>query len=350
MRFLSLLFISTLILTDSYAYRRDEMEKVQTEKKDEKPKKSCKKNSGVFFVADFLYWKIRNNSWIFALNPTYEKLTSPIYTKYDTMRPDYKLEPGLRIGMGYSFSHDTWDIYADWTYTHSKTKSSFVSDDKKILISTFAGSVDIGSLSGKWDLDYHTWDIECGRSFHPGIYFSWRPFIGIRGTYFKQIFHTYAADPDDDTPTSQQIFPLSVKAHDQFWGVGIRAGLDAKVQFCNYFGLFGKVSGAILYGEVDAPNILTTNIGQAPNLPDNAGETHLDIKNKYYESKPTAQIMLGLEGGSGFCNNSKYFGIKAAFEINYWWDQENSHTLGMSRDYGTPLEFAGLTISARLEF
>jgi hypothetical protein len=307
--------------------------------------RNCPQNVGFFFVGDFLYWKGRNNSWIIAMhNISEETLPTQTLIKADTLRPDFEWKPGLRVGIGYNLPHDNWDIYLDWTYVKSKAKKTVTAPNYSIEFSAFERVVYIGYIHGKWDVDYNTWDLEFGRSFYPGSYFSIRPFLGLRGTYFRQIFYTLADDPDPLTPPIDQIFPFSARVPDEYWGVGVRGGIDGELHICNYFGIFGKFSCSLLYGEVDAPIIIVDDIG----IP--AEETKRHITNKYYEIKPCSQIILGLSTGGCFDKKSKFFGIRAGFEMNYWWDQENSLNVGLPRDYGTPLEFAGLTLEARFEF
>ena len=164
--------------------------------------------------------------------------------------------------------------------------------------------------------------------------------MGLRGAYFKQTFFTDARNP---SPTETHlVFPFKAESPDTFWGVGIRGGADGELHFCKYLGIFGKLSGSLLYGQIDAPIKTITNLG----TPEEAIEK---IKNKYDEMKPSAQIIIGLSFKACF-RDTTLLDIKTGFEMNYWWDQENSVNSGLPRDYGTPLEFAGLTVSAKLEF
>ena len=68
---------------------------------------------GVYVTGDYLYWKAEQEGLTFAET---SKNRVP-FTVEDgkIFNPDFDWASGFRVGMGYNFRYDGWDLYLQWT-------------------------------------------------------------------------------------------------------------------------------------------------------------------------------------------------------------------------------------------
>jgi len=153
-------------------------------------------NSGAIIKIEFLYWMVKNNAAVVATKETVTDDAS-IYKKVE--RVNFKFEPGFRLGLGYNSTHDEWDIYAYWTYIHSNVSKTLNASNDFFLIpveidpdESFQNEAYYSK--GSWLLKYNRWDLEMGRYFYPGKYFSLRPNFGLIALIIDQKFTNTSKD------------------------------------------------------------------------------------------------------------------------------------------------------------
>ena len=163
-----------------------------------------------------------------------------------TKQPNFKFDPGFRIGLGYYCPSNCWDIALNWTHFHSKAKAFGASEP--ITLSTFASESEsfdlffndwsrlVGTfpdeVQSRWSLDMDLVDLEFAQKFYVNHCFILRPHFGLRFARVDQNNHVEAFSnhkapfDDDDSYTS---FTSVVKAKNDFRGVGPRIGLDMEI-------------------------------------------------------------------------------------------------------------------------
>lgn len=310
----------------------------------------CNEDIGFYFATDFLYWLVKNQA---NYNIAVSKPSDNDFIT-DIISPESDYKPGARVAVGYNISRDNWDIYLDWTWikSHSfvsKTANEYgvdgtvVRSDINIALNEDSDNntltlnpVDFTKSLSK--VKYNTWDFEIGKTYYPGTHLSLRPHVGVRGAWIKEGFGRFASSPLITT----SIFPLSKNIHEQFWGVGLRSGLNSEWNFSKSFGIYGKLSGSLLYCEHHFVKQSHDNIGAALSAVSY-------LKKEFSEMKPTVQAALGFAYETCFCN-SMLFSLKAGYEMNYWWDCFNVYDSSLFQIGTKALELSGLTLSARFDF
>jgi hypothetical protein len=100
-------------------------------------------------------------------------------------------------------------------------------------------------------------------------------------------------------------------SHNDFWGIGVRGGIDLEFILFKGIGIFGRMAGAMLYSKFDVDQ---TEI--------NANNSDYDytITRKFYTDIVNCDIALGLCWNTLFCQDKYRFGLKVAYELHRWFD------------------------------
>lgn len=196
---------------------------------------------------------------------------------------DFKWDPGFKAGIGLVFGErDQWDLLLNWTWLQSTAQGSYKGDQsisKEIMAPTLLlnpqpsalqytvpswGPVVLGgpaaNATSHWRLHYNTLDLELGRNFFLSKNLTLRPHIGLRGASLHQnIKAQYDSILNglvglaDGVPVPTVNFGgfspgNQFKGKNDYDAGGLRGGLDANWNFTNCFAVYGKISGALLYG------------------------------------------------------------------------------------------------------
>lgn len=326
------------------------------------PSARCTTNNNDFFVtADFLWWTVDEPETPIAIVNSTANLGptefSPQIGYIANNNPKWR--PGFRLGFGWDTCLDGWDLYVDWTWYKNRTISVikatatsplgaigvglpfpfFVPDTKTVL-------VEQGIANSSWKLLYNTIDLELGRSFYISCYLTIRPSIGIKGGWLHRSFVT--------TYVSQLITDLNwiyYPAKSNYWGIGPRLGLNTNWKLGAGFEVFGDAYGTLLYGK-NSKSHETFVFGFSP-LKRSSVLSDITSRKRSWRVVPTAQLILGFGWGDCFNCNKLYFGIRAGWEVNYYWNLAgfvNEDGNQAAYTFGKNLDLAGLTIDLKLDF
>jgi len=197
-----------------------------------------------FLNTEFLWWVAKEDGLYFAQSgfTNEETIAVPPDGTYNfkgrlqKVHPHWR--PGFRIGFGGNMSYDEWDIFLNWTWFQSHAGEK----KKGHLLALWAyPDVDEPGNSGRyarkargdWSLHYNVLDLEMGRAFWVGKYFSLRPFFGARGAWVDQAFkikYDLRTSPETD---------VRLKAKSDFEGGGVRAGFDARFTLLSGWSFYG---------------------------------------------------------------------------------------------------------------
>jgi hypothetical protein len=223
------------------------------------------------FRADFLWWRLSAEGLDLGVEETVTSTTSPVappratvINRARTKRPNFKYDPGFRIGLINHCSCDCWDFAVNWTHYHTKAKVngasdvangvSFFSDWERVI----GANPDVAR--GRYSLNLDLVDLEFGRKFYVSNCFILRPQFGLRFARINQSYRV-VSEANGTQTTILTNFSSAVKAHSDFLSVGPRVGLDVELDIGCGLSLFGCAAGSIVFGKFDdhAREIYTDN-------------------------------------------------------------------------------------------
>ncbi|HEY4832830.1 MAG TPA: Lpg1974 family pore-forming outer membrane protein [Waddliaceae bacterium] len=207
----------------------------------------CGGFEGFDIGVDFLWWKPCVDDLDFCASVDEESDGFDWNIKYKGICPDW--EPGVRVLFKMPSCYCDLGLAACYTYIHAQTKRSFRGDDDVACPLIHPATDEAGdtfdAARGRWELNYHDWDvlatydIACNQCHH------FKPFIGIAGNVINQKFHVkLRADSEIDT----------VNWSSDYWGVGLRAGAEYVYQISDCLRFFSVAHGTLLAGKADGTN------------------------------------------------------------------------------------------------
>jgi len=327
---------------------------------------------GLYVFADALYWHadVTNAEWAFV-NST--GAFSP--TSGANQELAFKWNWGFRVGLGYSMDHDQWDtdLYYTWFVNHaasgSTSQTAFTvpaGGAASSLNSALRGTPStVLSGTATTKLNFQVLDWELGRWFYVSNSISLRPHVGIKGAWIKLTENeTFAASA---VPTS-----YNVSNSTKSWEVGPSAGINSNWYFgCGntmpsgrgevkdrpMWSIFGDVSGALMYGHFKNSHTETgATAAGAAFAGFNASNLNRNLM------VPVLSGILGLAWDYCFDCDKMHVGIRAGYELQYWFRQNQRFSAfndGSSGSSATAprytrttgdLALQGLTIDVRFDF
>ncbi|NGX38105.1 MAG: hypothetical protein K1000chlam2_01276 [Chlamydiae bacterium] len=309
-------------------------------------------------TADFIYWTAREDHLGFALKESIQTQPDGQITQTDRGRvihPDWNFEPGFKIGVGYLYDHDGWDIQATYTWLRVRnTKNSVSIDDlntERILevggFGVFAGLSDVTEASGRWQLDFNVVDLELGRNFFISRYLKLHPHFGLKGTWQDQDYQVDALGVAQEFQVQDNRATSENKHHLEYWGIGILAGLDTTWHFNRCTSFLGNIRVSALWERFEVDNkstraLLVPQVGNSP-------VTILYAENDFRTIKPVLELFLGLRWETWFCCDGYHFSIEGGWEEQWWSDQNQFFEPTINSREGD-LNLQGFTVKMRLDF
>lgn len=299
--------------------------------------------------ASFIYWTAREDHLGFAYREPVQGISSgtTVTSKSHVKHPDWNFRPGFKIAVGYLYDHDGWDVLGEYTWLRVRdTKESLSANDLSTQriqgIWPFSINIDDPtSVQTLWQLDFNVVDLELGRNFFISRYLKLRPHFGLKGTWQDQHYHVAALGLSDNIPS------IVMDKHKlDYWGVGIRTGLDTAWHFSRCFSLYGEVSASLLWERFEAEektDIAPLEVGDAEPL------TALYVGNDIRAVRPVVELTLGLRWETWFCCEHYHFSIEAGWEEQWWSDQNQLFDAYQETRQGD-LSLHGLTLKARIDF
>lgn len=291
---------------------------------------------GVFVKGDFLFWKLYEFQTDFAFNT---RDGSTLF-KGNVHSMKFDWESGFRLGMGYIFDYEGWDLYLNFTdyKTHANKRIETHSGGK---LYEMWGIVTTGSdsIEAKWHVQFEELDLLLGRNYFISKYVSLHPHFGLTSAWIHQK-RTLQSALDLDTTGK-------LKEKNNCWGIGPRLGLDTQFFLGRNFSLYANGSGTLLWGDFKIRGKQTsTSNGLTDSLYDDNLNTHKMV--------PAAGLSLGVAYETNFNHNCNHFLIKLGYEAQYFWRQNqfpiyHAETFSFSRA-SDDLAMQGLTIDLRLDF
>jgi Legionella pneumophila major outer membrane protein precursor len=288
-------------------------------------------------TGEFLYWKVFQGGMEYAdsFNEAVGDLADARGHEIDF---DYK--PGFRVGVGL-LTPCCLDFNANYTRFYAKESESVT--DTLFPTFNYFGSPQgllipsVASAAADWRLCFQTAELEMGRVFSPSCAFALHPHLGVQGAWIDQKAEINYVASDGS--------PYNITFKNDFWGVGLKGGVDAGCQLRMGFSVFGDLALSLLYGHFDVHQVQLQ-----------IGVPQIDLSQTFWRIAPALQTSFGLAWEPiCLCNCPFPFVVSAAVEWQYWWSQNQTQRFTSSSDavHLIPeydLGLFGLTVRGTLYF
>lgn len=311
-----------------------------------------------YMTAEFIWWKAVEENVHYAVNGV--NATFPPGEELDrgsVKSPDFDFEPGFKLGFGLKFRHDGWDLYANWTWLSEFEGDSHVRTDEDSLVYTSLSTIATGASStanvenyndstqfsfekghAEWEMQFNALDLELGRNFFISRFLTLRPHFGLKFGWIDQDYEVKYKDTLLFTTESD----MKVEMDQDFFGVGIRTGLDTVWYFTKHWGLYGDFAFSALWSNFHSKR------------EDNYAAPGFD-KEEVTDYRRSLQTLTEvLELGLGFRYDTTFFVGDYAFYLQAGWEEQiwfNQNQFLDTRDTRTGnLTMHGLSVKAGLMF
>ncbi|GAB4194339.1 MAG: hypothetical protein Tsb0015_17310 [Simkaniaceae bacterium] len=331
--------------------------------------------SGWFVELSAIYWHAKVGGSDYAYTDQDPAGDFPVKGRMKDM--DFHWDWGVKAGLGYNFEHDGWDLYLHYTFldTNGDDKTFAGLNDTVIPLrgaATLTPPLDDGTTTAflfcthaksQYDFDFHSLDLELGRSFFVSKNLSLRPHMGLKAAWIdlEQLTRYHGGNPvaaSGRTTIGFNIFGLDgntvhVKDKSNFRGLGPRTGLNTEWYLGRGFSLFGETSLAMVFGLFDA---------------EHKERYSLDVENRRIRLEvnrhgftPTVQFQLGIAYKTYFNDDRNHLMLRLGYDSQYWWRVNQTvyvndipvSVLGSGVRYARYSEDAslmGITFDARVDF
>ncbi|MDN3507672.1 MAG: Lpg1974 family pore-forming outer membrane protein [Simkaniaceae bacterium] len=292
------------------------------------PARPAVEGHGFKFAFDILYWHTRMGGTEFAYTNDSDCSTFPITGELAEISLDW--DWGFRVGLGYNFEHDDWDIMATYTLFNtnggnsegSGANTSSVVGNRGWSLTPSGGNEGAGNEfvcadegKAKLKLDLDVIDLELGRNYFVSRDLSFRPHVGLETAWIKAEQNT---EFTGGTPTSPaRSFALGTNTFhvddtNKFWGIGPRTGFNSNWYLGNGFSIFGDADLALHWGRFKVSH------QESLSGDDNANNT-INISANMHRFVPKAGLTLGLRYGAYVFKQEQYISVALGYETQYWW-------------------------------
>lgn len=327
----------------------------------------------VFLTADFIYWTGRldnlPNTQSQAIHESDVGSISDASAQ-STLTVDFKhkMSPGFKAGIGLDLKHDGWDTYAKYTYFHTSATSNVSFQENGASAIDYSPRVVfdetttfVESEQSTWTLHFNSVDWELGRNHYISPNLLLRPHMGFKGSWQNQSYNDYQnglTDIQSDPNTPKVYNQITVGNYSSlnkqnYWGVGIRTGLNTSWQFNKNWSLFSDTALSALWGQFKITRVDTSSQDGADSSnkitikKDNVIVTNMN--KRIHTLRPVLELDLGIRWDYWFLDDDYRIRIQAAWEEQVWFDQNLFIRIGQPNRYGC-LNMQGLTVDFRLDF
>ncbi len=260
----------------------------------------------------------------------------------------YDWSPGFRVGGGYK-SHCCWGLAVEWTHLNGHADGSFQTPNfpqeffNIQWVSDFAGAR-ADRARAKWSLNYNVVDLSIGNEFSIGNCVCLRPYIGVRGAWINQRYHTdyHSLFMYSVFGPGEGVIPfdsdLNIKQN--FSAGGIRTGMGFNWDFACGWSLCGNVSASLLYAHykyrMSALGATFDTRQPTPSLIPVDGT----LEDQYNRVRANFEESIGLQWTGCFWQYQVF--VKIGYELSQWIDQNDFINVYSSVE-SRPLNLSGET-------
>ena len=311
----------------------------------------------LFFTADWLIWQGQENGLGYAVKTKEEQPLDTALYNSSVKDLHFDWDFGFRVGLGYNLPHDGWDLSSSWTWFQNNASGHASEGNGRLLASNvFApmGSDVEGyeSIKSKLNVKLNMIDLDLGREFFVSKWMTLRPFMGLRTAWIRQHLNTtyYSPLPSEIHDTISSVY---TKAKNNYWGLGLRGGLNTQWGLGAGVSLFGNAAVSILNG------FFSVNDYEATQFEDGKHNDAVSNSDSFRVGRVISELAMGLRWDTMFANDRCHFGIQAGWEqLMFFGQNQFKHFLSNDSfsNAGSffanqgDLTFQGWTLAVRLDF
>jgi hypothetical protein len=306
-------------------------------------------NTVVF--AEFLYWKFTSPALVFGrdgvgLTNSSPQLEIPVTKTGGSFSPNFKYDPGYRVGFGFLFGPEkAFDIAVRYTWFYTNPKRHVNSDDFSasflpisFLTSNVSASAVYHSARFSMNLHYYGPEVQSGYTFKVNRYLALRPYMALTSIIIDaDVKAAY------DFTTSGSFETARTHGDCFSWSIGPKIGLDFTARPVTNFAVYCGVNFTQQCSQLNMKTRQTDSSG---------GSTFVLQKGKQHEirSVPLFGFEIGPMWDAWCCNDRYHFQLRAVWQAS---------TLGAgnlsflnNNNVGIPVaaELRGFNVRALLEF
>lgn len=212
---------------------------------------------------DLLYWKLTAGS---AENWAQEITPQGLGTSYGTAQlidAPFQWNAGFRVGASRQDSTELFDTALYYTHYNTSAENRAAGE----VYSAFLGNFYTGNPDGTgygphyrsatidWGVQFHTIDLEIGRTFEVSSSLSLRPFVGLKSAIIRQSIQSTWFRPIDTSSETYLFDSATENLTQNFWGIGPAIGVEARIPLRqtpqSSLQFYAAPSGSLMYGQWD---------------------------------------------------------------------------------------------------
>ncbi|MEW4454142.1 Lpg1974 family pore-forming outer membrane protein [Bremerella sp. JC817] len=185
--------------------------------------------------AELLAWKLTEGSaenWAQEITPLG---SGSLYGTASLVEAPFSWNAGLRVGL--EIEHPAEEVQATLSYTYFGTTAT--AQAAGVVYSAFLGNFYADNPDGAafgpnyrsadldWDVQFHTLDLEFGKTLAISSALALRPYVGIKGAVIRQNIDSTWHDPIDSSSHTYLYSSATEKLKQDFWGLGPTLGIHA---------------------------------------------------------------------------------------------------------------------------
>ncbi len=265
----------------------------------------------LFLTGSFLYWYVGQDGLELAVpaNSTTHLITSGA----SIASSDQSYQPGFKVGLGINFDVDNWVGYVEYTWMHSKTKTSLgalaTGESWNLAnwysnLSTSNSAVSAETVSSSWKYGFDMVDLVVSRPFYQGRKVTVSPYGGLKGFSLRQNFRVSAHNGRVGTTS----FNENISHNKQkSWAIGLLTGMQTHWLLGAGFRMEGDLGLSLLYNKFDKLSSRADMNGV------NGESSH--VRQKVSTVRPTMDLSAGLGWGSYLDRQNYHFDMLFAYEF-----------------------------------
>ncbi len=289
------------------------------------------------------------------------------------IRPDFKLSSGFKVGVGFEFDYDGWRTDLVYTWFQSNASAAFYPSLNAENLTLWEGNFNVISYgqydnlalfpnisnqgNSNWKLHFNVVDWLIHRNFFLNKTLVFDLFFGFKASYLTQnYFIHYIQKGISSTlilpPATEIIIGIAQEDYRifnkiKYGGVGPKIGFNGVFQLSKSCGLIFDLALSSLYGKFNVQREDFSDVIDVTGK--KSGITNynaLNLIDTFWQINPVLENSLGFKWDLWSCNERYRYQIRAAWETQVWFDQNQFLQPGL---YGN-LTLQGLNFLVIMNF
>ncbi|HSX03963.1 MAG TPA: Lpg1974 family pore-forming outer membrane protein [Rhabdochlamydiaceae bacterium] len=278
---------------------------------------------------------------------------------------------GFRLTLGANLEHDGWEAYLTWTRFWTDAHRHVAANSAQFLTPTFLND-EVGAAAtftgpaaqtqglltasqSNWKLHYNALNLEGAREFFVSKWLVFKPHGGLTTAWIRQkdaLSYTGFEPPVVGGGTNPNpVTSASVRMKNNFWGIGLRFGLETQWGIACGWSLFGDASASLMYGYFNInhteSDVLVSGLVNNPLY---------RFNNFYHVERFITDFMAGVRYDYMFCCERYHLGFQLAWEHHMFFGQNQFPKFPASQFPGLfvanqgDLSLQGFSMQVRFDF